>query len=223
MSVNFKRTRLFPTAVDHINRAQYQVNMPESYSFCVPRDYLTGELSPIITNTAGSGTMIRSSITINQMVSIVNDDCWFELILDQDVIEVFNHIDMYMMEVKPLVDNGDKTVADYIDRLLVLRKYAANGAYSLCNKYPEYNDSLWGVDSASKDVFATFYGDDTNYMKARLKPPYTVSRTKKEDESQQDSSQVLTRSMNYVTHIAAQEKPKPVDDFSFGSLLEKYK
>jgi hypothetical protein len=178
-------SRVYACAQDHVNFHKYEVVVLNAYITPIPLAVKLGYVCDTAHMQHNPRTPRKTLLPINDMIKIIVGGGDVAVIHDKDVIEIFNIVDMYLREVRHLINNPD--VFKYVSHVLKVRPMFYRNFRIVLNKHPEWKK---GYEKSSSIPSIVQYalgetGDrKTDNLSAYAEPPYKLDNVPKLKQSE---------------------------------------
>ena len=128
--------RIYLSAGELINNKPYALLVPRSYQPNIPQDFLDGRVQPYVHYDHADEPQ-RANYPIKYMIDMCELRVRFTILNDEDVCDIFDVIDDYLISARQDVACGDQAVIAYVRRMLVFRAELYKRFFYVCNTHYE--------------------------------------------------------------------------------------
>lgn len=151
----------------------------------------------------------------------------FEFIVEDDVVELFEGLDRYLISLKPDVETGNEHITNYARLVIDFRERLYGLYYRYMKLNPAAFEKLYPNNNPKENLmYLMMQGGGTNIksgewdpLLAKRNPPYTINKIKPVSNISQDTQEVKIES--YLGPSSTNNFEDSNDDFNFDDFLKR--
>lgn len=165
----------------------------------------------------------KASYTIEIMLDMFRKKIEFELVHEEDVVEILEEIDRYLISLRPDVELGNETIIEYVKLVMSWRKEVYKGYYRYMQLNPVALDKLYPNQDRNKNLVSLMVSiggansdmQELDPLRAKAKPPYDLKSSTPSSNIDIESSMSIESSFGLSTEgiIKDDGKEFDMDDF----------
>jgi len=166
------------TPSEMINRTPRKLERPNSWkSVSTRRRDTTPFYQPL-----SHDQIVKSAFSLEGMLVMFHKQVEFELVYEEEIVEVFDGIDRYLVSLKVDVEMGSERVIDYVNLMLKWRAEVYKHYYRFMKMNPSALERLYPNNDPTQNLLYLMKmggglrsnEDELDPLRARAKPPYSV-------------------------------------------------
>ena len=161
-------SRIYASAVDHINNHPYKVLASPYYSPHLPEPFMEEGFDPFYTS-ATPNHPVFAMMPIKYLIDMHSTRHSFTVVEDIDVVRIFHSLDAYLIEIKDSIPINPG-VCKYAEKTLALRSQAYIQFLRALNRNPEWRLAYGQGASQLLKLFELFAVPDFEKRKSQMDP-----------------------------------------------------
>lgn len=234
---------LYLSAVEFVKKRPFDVYVPAFYHPNMPDDLVNPSRAPLervnrfkmvatkkrnpapFYRPLDPHQLQRAAYTIENMLVMFNKQVEFELVNEEDVVEIFEGIDRYLETLREDIRAGSEPAVEYARLLIKWREEVYKHYYRYMMTHPTSLETLYPNNDKKQNIFALLSAlngtsqETLNLdpLRAKAKPPYEINDVK-------PGEKVTNSDMDIESSLGLSKKGIMQDDgrdFNFDDFIKR--
>jgi len=233
------------SAVSFIKERPFKVRVPAFYFPVLPEGVMNNSPQPLekpnpfrkvsvvrhqpqyMRNGIDPNALQEANFTTEILLDMFRKQIDFEFVVDEDVVELFEGLDRYLISLKPDVELGTASVMAYAQLVIDFRERLYHLYYRYMKLHPAAFEKLYPNNKPEQNLmYLMMQGGGTNVksaewdpLLAKRHPPYVINKVKPIDKT--DSADLEIKIESYLGPSSNTNFEDTNDDFNFDDFLKK--
>jgi hypothetical protein len=236
---------LYLSAVSFIKERVFPVRVPAFYFPSLPNEVMDNTPKPLerpnpfkkvsvvrhqpqyMRPMADPDALQEANFTTEILLDMFRKKIDFEFMVEEDVVELFEGLDRYLISLKPDVELGDEKVTNYAQLVIDFREKLYGLYYRYMKLNPAAFEKLYPNNKPKENLmYLMMHGSGTNVnleeldpLLAKRRPPYVINKIKPICKDTSVNEEIKIES--YLGPSSGANFEDANDDFNFDDFLKK--